>query len=48
LPDLYAEGFSAAVDFLGTRPFIDKERIVFLGSAVAGALSSARLRLTRE
>src|SRR4051794_27042527 len=26
-PDLYAEAFSAAVDFLGTRPFVDRERI---------------------
>lgn len=30
-PDVYAEDFSAAVDFLGTRPFIDKERIGALG-----------------
>lgn len=30
-PDIYAEDFSAAVDFLGTRPFIDKERIGALG-----------------
>ena len=26
-PDVYAEAFSAAVDFLGTRPFVDRERI---------------------
>ena len=30
-PDIYAEDFSAAVDFLGARPFIDKERIGALG-----------------
>ena len=27
LPDVYAEAFSAAVDFLGTRPFVDRARI---------------------
>ncbi len=26
LPDVYAEDFSAAVDFLGTRPFVDREK----------------------
>ena len=26
-PDMYAETFSAAVDFLGTRTFVDRERI---------------------
>ena len=26
-PDVYAEAFSAAVDYLGTRPFVDRERI---------------------
>ena len=31
-PDIYAEDFSAAVDFLGTRPFVDRERI---GGSVA-------------
>ena len=30
-PDSYAETFSAAVDFLGTRPFVDKERIGVIG-----------------
>src|SRR3974377_517825 len=27
LPDVYAEDFSAAVDFLGMRPFVDRNRI---------------------
>src|SRR4051812_41917016 len=27
LPDVYAEDFSAAVDFLGTSPFVDRDRI---------------------
>lgn len=46
-PDIYAEDFSAAVDFLGTRPFVDKDRIGVLGFAAAGALSSAQPRSTR-
>ena len=31
LPDLYAEDFSAAVDYLGTRAFVDRQRIGVLG-----------------
>ena len=46
-PDLYAESFSAAVDFLGTRPFVDRARIGVSGFAAAGASSSVRPRLTR-
>jgi fermentation-respiration switch protein FrsA (DUF1100 family) len=30
-PDFYAEAFSAAVDFLGTRPFVDRDRIGGIG-----------------
>ena len=30
-PDIYAEDFSAAVDFLGTQSFVDRERIGALG-----------------
>ena len=40
-PDIYAEDFSAAVDFLGTRPFVDREQIGPSGFAAAGALCSA-------
>ena len=44
-PDIYAEDFSAAVDFLGTRPFIDKERIGALGICGSGSfvLSAAKI-----
>jgi fermentation-respiration switch protein FrsA (DUF1100 family) len=34
-PDIYAEDFSAAVDFLSAQPFVDKERI--------GAISAAKI-----
>lgn len=46
-PDIYAEDFSAAVDFLGTRPFVDRIGLVFLGFVAAGALPSAQPRSTR-
>jgi len=44
-PDLYAEAFSAAVDFLGTRPFVDRERIGVLGICGSGsfAISAAKI-----
>lgn len=44
-PDLYAETFSAAVDFLGTRPFVDKERIGVIGICGSGsfAISAAKI-----
>ncbi len=49
LPDLYAEDFSAAVDFLGTSPLVDRDLgLVFLAFAAAGASSLARPRSTHE
>ncbi|WP_024873457.1 alpha/beta hydrolase [Tolumonas lignilytica] len=45
LPDLYAEDFSAAVDYLGTRPFIDRNKIGVLGICGSGsfAISAAKI-----
>jgi fermentation-respiration switch protein FrsA (DUF1100 family) len=45
LPDVYAEDFSAAVDFLGTRPFVDRERIGVLGICGSGSfvISAAKI-----
>lgn len=37
LPDVYAEDFSAAVDFLGTRPFVDKDKIGIIGVCASGS-----------
>ena len=45
LPDLYAEDFSAAVDFLGTRPFVDRERIGVLGICGSGSFSISAAKL---
>ena len=44
-PDLYAETFSAAVDYLGTRPFVDRERIGVIGICGSGsfAISAAKI-----
>ena len=44
-PDIYAEDFSAAVDFLGTRPFVDKDRIGVIGICGSGSfvISAAKI-----
>ncbi len=44
-PDMYAEAFSAAVDFLGTRPFVDRNRIGAIGICGSGsfAVSAAKI-----
>lgn len=44
-PDIYAEDFSAAVDFLGTRPFVDRNRIGALGICGSGSfvISAAKI-----
>lgn len=44
-PDLYAEAFMAAVDFLGTREFVDPEKIGILGICGSGSfvISAAKI-----
>ena len=44
-PDLYAEAFSAAVDYLGTQRFVDRERIGVIGVCGSGsfAVSAAKI-----
>ena len=45
LPDLYTEAFRAAIDFLGTRPFVDRQRIGAIGICGSGsfAISAAKI-----
>lgn len=44
-PEIYAEDFSAAEDFLGTRPFINREHIGAIGICGSGsfAISAAKI-----
>lgn len=44
-PDLFVEDFSASVDYMGTRPFIDRKRIGVIGMCGSGgfALSAAQV-----
>jgi hypothetical protein len=44
-PDIYAEDFSAAVDFLGTQPFVDRKRIGAIGICGSGSfvVSAAKI-----
>lgn len=44
-PDIYAEDFSAAVDFLGTQAFVDRQRIGVIGICGSGsfAISAAKI-----
>lgn len=45
LPDIYADAFSAAVDFLGTRAEVDREKIGVIGICGSGsfAISAAKI-----
>ena len=44
-PDMYAESFSAAVDYLDSKSFVDKERIGVLGICASGSfvISAAKI-----
>jgi len=44
-PDVYSETFSAAVDYMGTRPFVDRKRIGAIGICGSGSfvISAAKI-----
>jgi fermentation-respiration switch protein FrsA (DUF1100 family) len=44
-PDVYTKTFSAAVDYLGTRPFVDRKRIGAIGICGSGSfvISAAKI-----
>ena len=44
-PDMYAETFSAAMDYLGTQAYVDRERIGVIGICGSGsfAISAAKI-----
>lgn len=44
-PTIYAETFSAAVDYLDTLPFVDKERIGVLGICGSGSYAVAEAKI---
>jgi uncharacterized protein len=44
-PDVYVDDFSAAVDFLGTRPFVDRDRIGVLGVCGSGGFVVAAAQI---
>lgn len=45
LPDVYAEDFSAAIDFLGTQSFVDRSRIGALGICGSGSFSISAAKI---
>ena len=47
-PDIFVEDFSAAVDYLGTRPVVDRERIGVIGMCGSGALSLSATQVDRR
>lgn len=44
-PTVYVEDFSAAVDYLGTRPFVDRERIGVIGICASGGFAIAAAKI---
>lgn len=47
-PDLFVEDFCAAVDYLGTRPFVDREQIGAIGMCGSGAFAISAAQVDRR
>lgn len=44
-PDIYTENISAAVDYLGMRPYVDRERIGAIGICAGGGFTIAAAKM---
>lgn len=47
-PDLFVEDFSAAIDYLGTRPFVDKNQIGAIGMCGSGGFAISAAQVDRR
>lgn len=47
-PDIFAENFSAGVDYLGTLPFVDRKYFHDAGAAAGGTAEAERTALERH
>jgi len=47
-PEIFSEDFSAGVDFLGTRPFVDRNRIGAIGICGSGAFALKAAQVDRR
>ncbi|MCM3601011.1 alpha/beta hydrolase [Robertmurraya korlensis] len=47
-PDLFVEDFSAAVDYVGKRPFVDRNRIGVLGLCGSGGFAISAAQVDRR
>lgn len=47
-PDIFVEDFSAAVDYVGTRPFVDRDRIGVIGICGSGGFSISAAQVDRR
>lgn len=47
-PEVFVEDFSAAVDFIGTRPFVDRNKIGVIGLCGSGAFAISAAQVDRR
>lgn len=47
-PDLFVEDFSAAVDYLGTRPFVDRNQLGVIGMCGSGGFAISASQVDRR
>jgi len=47
-PDLFVEDFSAAVDYVGTRPFVDRNKIGVIGMCGSGGFAISAAQVDRR